>query len=520
MENTEITQSEAEIVETPIDTVDNTTETTTATNESANVERIELPVNAQAQEDQNLKYKAYSEEVVKVEEYAKSTSDFKSARKNIADAKEKIVSLFLIKKEDKDALIERLQLAYEGLKVRQEELKKDLEENNAKVIAEFEPKFNETLDKARSEKMVKDGKELLKQIQNELKALNIKREAKDEYFAKINNVFDELNTKLKAERETLEAESNENYEKVKPKVEEIISNSRTAERFKDARQSLIDLQNEIKTVRISREKKDEIFGEIRKAFDDLNERQDKDRAAFNETNKVVYSSAKENISAAVAKAHQATTPKEAREILIEAQKSLKDLQLLKSQRDELYGTIREIFEKMNGSSDEDRGQFEIESKENYEKIKMKIAEADNSIQFSNDFREIREGLVAINDEIKIVKLKREQRNELFSSMRKLFEIFDKKRAEFSSKRVSEKKEKLLSLISNLEGRIANLTEMLNNDSEALSKQKVKLDSDDALNTQIQENIANIETRMKERQTIIDELKVRIDDINKSISELK
>ncbi len=469
-------------------------------------------------EEQQAKLVTYQEEVTKLEELAKTGEDIKGIRKNIVDLKEKILALFVVNKSDKDSLITRLQEAFDVLKGRQDELKAKQDEEFDANFAIIEPKVQEAIAKSKESTEIRAGKDVLIAAQNELKAIMLKKDKKDELFALIQTAFTDLNEKLSAERESYEMECSENYLIIKPRVELVIASSHTAERFKDARQSLIDLQGELKDLKLKKEKRDELYSAIRKAFDDLNERQDKDRAQFNEENKSAYTSGKTTVEEALEFAKSGASPKDIREKFIAAQKLLKDLTLLKSQRDELYGAIRVVFEGINNNLEQDKAEFEAENNENYQRLSLKLNEAMDSIEFSNDFREIREGLIAINDEIKIIRLKRESRNELFARMRKAFEAFDEKRNSFSEQRKVDKKEKLKNVLSNLESRLTKMTEMIAADNQALEKQKSKLDSDDAMNANIHDNIANIEARLKERTDIVADINKRIADVNKELNQ--
>ena len=84
------------------------------------------------------------------------------------------------------------------------------------------------------------------------------------------------------------------------------------------------------------------------------------------------------------------------------------------------------------------------------KVRLEIAvnEACAYIDFTNNLNDIREGLIAVQDEVKIVKLTRSQRNELFKRIRVGFSQFDEKRNSFIKSRKKQKESETEEIQSN------------------------------------------------------------------------
>jgi hypothetical protein len=483
-------------------------------------ERIELPTNPEALADQKAKLNELKSNVALISENSKSSDDFKALRKTIVEIKEKILALFAVDKSEKDNLINELQSVFEVLRIRQDNIRETLEIELKENLDKIKPELDELIKNATDSQEFKVAREFLIKAQGILKSVNIKRDVKDEFYKTIQLIFDQVNEKQSSERESYEMECSENYLSIKPKIELVIAESKEANNFKETRQKLIETQSLLKDIKLKREKRDELYGLIREAFNSLNERQDIERAKYDEVSTVGYNIAKTAIDEAIAFAKETSDFKAARESLIKAQSVIKDNNMKRDQRDELYGAVRVVFDDLNSKQGDDRDTYESDCNENNTRLEIRVSEVFNSIEYSNDFREIREGLIAVQDEVKILKLKKDQRNELFKKIREAFDIFDKKRNEFTQKRKEDKFEKLNGVLKGLQNRLTKLNETLITDRQALENQNSKLDSDEALNNHIRENISSIEARITDKESALIEVNSRIEDIHKELESLK
>lgn len=488
--------------------------------EVVSTERIELPTNPEALADQKAKLDELKSNVALISENSKTSDDFKALRKTIVEIKEKILALFAVDKSEKDNLINELQSVFEVLRVRQDNIRETLEIELKENLDKIKPELEELIKNATDSQEFKAAREFLIKAQGILKSVNIKRDIKDEFYKTIQMIFDQVNEKQSSERESYEMECSENYLSIKPKIELVIAESKEASNFKETRQKLIETQSLLKDIKLKREKRDELYGLIREAFNSLNERQDIERAKYDEVSTVGYNIAKTAIDEAIAFAKETSDFKAARESLIKAQSVIKDNNMKRDQRDELYGAVRVVFDDLNSKQGDDRDTYESDCNENNNRLEIRVSEVFNSIEYSNDFREIREGLIAVQDEVKILKLKKDQRNELFKKIREAFDIFDKKRNEFTQKRKEDKFEKLNGVLKGLQNRLTKLNETLITDRQALENQNSKLDSDEALNTHIRENIVSIEARITDKESALIEVNSRIEDIHKELESLK
>ncbi len=410
--------------------------------EEAPIEKIELQVNEEALKEQNQLFESLKKEVEALKSDLNTMDEIKHERKSMAELKEKLLSLFLISKTERDEYVDIIQSKFEILKETSDKIKNEINaklDENLKII---EPKVHEVLKEAENPENFTEIRKKLIDIQNELKDFELHRDRKDDFFSLVQKAFESLNEKQDLEREKYEMEISENYLNIKPKVAEAIKFAVQTDNYNQAREKLIECQNELKKLKLKKDHLDELFGLIRIAFENVNQKQDLEREELKEKSVESYNEIKPIVTEAVSFADSTDDYESARKRLIETQKAIKEKVLTRSQRDELYGAVREVFNRLNEKQDSNRGEFLEECNNNYARLEVSVNEACAYIDFTNDLNDIREGLIAVQDEVKIVKLTRTQRNELFKRIRVGFGRFDEKRNEFIKSRKKHKKEQL------------------------------------------------------------------------------
>lgn len=446
-------------------------------------QKVELVVNEEALKEQNQLFENLKNEVDALRSNVQTMEEIKHERKNMAELKEKLLSLFLIPKAERDNYINIIQSKFEALKetsdkLRNEEHKK-LEEN-LKII---EPKIHSVLKEAENPQNFGDIRKKLIEMQIELKDYEIHRDKKDDFFSLMQKAFESLNEKQDLEREKYEMEISENYLNVKPKVADAIRYAVQTDNYNKARERLIECQNELKKLKLKKDHLDELFGLIRKAFENVNQKQDLEREKIKGETVENYNEIKPIVDEAIKFATETEDYETARKRLIDVQKEIKSKILTRYQRDELYGSIREVFSVLNEKQDSNREEFLEECNANYSRLEISVNEAAANIDFTNDLNNIREGLLAVQDEVKIVKLTRTQRNELFKRIRLGFSKFDEKRNEFIKNRKQHQK-------SNLEDKLETKLEKLSKVENESIKEKMK---EEIASTE--EKIHNIEDQL-------------------------
>ena len=431
-----------------------------------------------------------------------------------------------LKREHREEIIDLLNDAFEELNKRQAAERERYEMECIENYHNLKSKVDEALEFFQKSDNLREVRHVLIEAQNEFKGLVLKKEQREEQFDRIQKAFDILNEKQAVERAEFEKIAEENYSKLRVIVDEAIAFSKTAEIFKDARKKLIDAQKEIKGKKLKKIQRDKLYGDIREAFEALNKRQDEYREEFEREAQENYKLLKNNVDGAVSFALNTENYNEARETLIKAQNSIKGMRLKKEQMDDLFSTIREAFNEVNRRQDEDREEFVQECNENYDALKQKLETAGKELDKDNIiYKEYREKLIALQNEIKIVKLKRDQRNELFKDMRQVFSKFDKKRDAFFDNVKENKKDKLESVKDNLFRKIDRIKDSLSWDEKSLDFQQSKFDDPDMDLTdeekkEVHDKIEFIKGVIQDKVDSIKEVEDRIKDIDDEIKDLE
>ncbi|MEM4261163.1 MAG: hypothetical protein QXG00_08015 [Candidatus Woesearchaeota archaeon] len=455
---------------------------------------------------------------------SQSINDFKESRELLLAVQNELKEINL-NKEHREELVILLNKAFEELNKKFAQQKESYEMECSENYLILKKKIDEALNAVLKSNDIRKSRLILINVQNEFKGLKLKKEQREEQYARIQNAFEELNKKQQEEQEEYEKECSENYEKLVKFVTNVIELSEITSSFKEAREKLIEAQNNIKNSKLKKEDREELFQRIRTAFDSLIERQNTERDTYDKECIDNYHMLKTNIEGAIIFAQNSTNFKQARETLISAQNAIKGMRLRKEHRDELYSIIRENFNELNRKQTEERIQFEKETSENYSKLNTRVETIEKEIINSNDFRQIRENLIAIQNELRIIKLKKEQRDELFGKIRTAFESFDKKRNEYKESIKKEKREKLNNLLLNLEDRLVRIEDSISWDVKSLEFQKDKLEKlnskpeEETQKVEILKIIESIEARINDKQSSINDVKARIMSIQQELNNI-
>ncbi|GAB5465051.1 MAG: hypothetical protein Kapaf2KO_04870 [Candidatus Kapaibacteriales bacterium] len=466
----------------------------------------EIRINPEAQKQQNELFAFLKGEMTRIEGMTIDLEDeYKSVRKNLVDLKERVDALFLIEAEDKQGLLDGIQTHFVTISDRMDEKRKEAAAKQEENYRAFEEEFNAAIKSAEEDENFNNGRKTLIELQKKVKKQDFTQDRKTELLNKIQSSFDGVNERHDKYREELNAKSEVVFAEVKPKVEETVKKADEQESFTEARKMLVALQKELKEKDLRRKHSDELYGMIRESFDRLNKRQDEYFEKNNEIFKANYEEAKPKVQEAIDFATKPENFGQARKKLIDTQNMLKGLKMRRSDSNELFGAIRSVFSKLNESSAIKDSELDEEALQNYEKLKQKVGEAAMNVKYNSRLNDIRDGLVAVQEEVKLHKLTRKHRNELLGSIRSAFAEFDKKKEEFFGNRKSSKKQ---NDVKKAENQLSDLQVKEKELAEQIEIEEGKL-----------EHLATGDEAelIKERLT---DMKKQLEDIQKKIEEKK
>lgn len=321
-----------------------------------------------------------------------------------------------------------------------------------------------------------------------------------------------------AERENYEMECSDNYLQLKSFFENIIQTLESSEDLTKSRQQLIDAQRIISTKTLKRSQQEELYQMIRSGFDILLTKQEKEKEKFNQEANQNYEKIAPLVENAINIANSTDSFKEAREVLTAAQNSVRDVLLTKEQRDELFGKLRVVFNEINKKNDEEREEFAKISEENFNQLREKIEQEAAKLSNNPHFKSIREDLLTIQSELRVMKLKLEHRNRLYTMLKDTFKVLDEKRAEYFEKRDAAKKSGS-SLIKNLEEKLSILNSTIESDKAELAELQDQLNNPEIENKDelIQKNEILL-SKINEKEKRIKETQSRLKGLGKKEEE--
>ncbi|HPD33451.1 MAG TPA: hypothetical protein PKV40_03795 [Candidatus Kapabacteria bacterium] len=313
-----------------------------------------------------------------------------------------------------------------------------------------------------------------------------------------------------AERENYEMECSDNYLQLKSFFENIIQTLESSEDLTKSRQQLIEAQRIISTKTLKRSQQEELYQMIRAGFDILLAKQEKEKEKFNQEANQNYEKIAPLVENAINIANSTDSFKEAREVLTAAQNSVRDVLLTKEQRDELFGKLRVVFNEINKKNDQEREEFAKISEENFNQLKEKIEQEAAKLSNNPHFKSIRENLLTIQSELRVMKLKLDHRNKLYTMLKDTFKELDEKRAEYFEKRDAAKKSGS-SIIKNLEEKLSILKSTIESDKAELEELQNQLNNPE---------IENKDELIQKNEILLSKINEKEKRIKETLSRLK
>ncbi|MFP4369613.1 MAG: hypothetical protein ACLFR2_08540 [Candidatus Kapaibacterium sp.] len=308
-------------------------------------------------------------------------------------------------------------------------IKYETEEQYADAVQKFASEIEEIKKASEDTKSWKQIKIQLSEARERVKGLFLKEEDTQRLHALIDEVLEQVKDNQEKQKEKFLQEFKENYEKLKPIVEDSIKTALESDKFKKAREILIKTQNEVKNTRLQKIDREQLNNKIQETFEEVSRKQAVERENYEMETIENYHTLKKIVDDACNFADKTEQFRSGRKKLIDAQSNIKGKKLKKDQRDELYGLIRESFNNLNKRQEKERSEFNLETDENYNKIRPEIDEAIAFAATTDDFGQARQQLINMQKKIKELKLRREHRDKLYGDIRKIFNELNAKQTE-------------------------------------------------------------------------------------------
>jgi len=236
---------------------------------------------------------------------------------------------------------------------------------------------------------VREAKGFLIEVQNHFKGLLLRREDREELYARLQEAFAAVNKKIEDERLDFELTALSNYDSLKPDVEKAAAMAATDENTREAWDFLLVVQNRVKGSRLLREHRDELFGKLQGAFETIKSRRDEERHLFEQESGQNYLRLKALVDKGLAQAEETHEYKETREFLKKIQAEFKGLKMVHEQREELYSRLQTAFDILGKRLDEffryKKKNWEVKMQFTLSRLSADIYELGESLKKDKDY---------------------------------------------------------------------------------------------------------------------------------------
>lgn len=310
-----------------------------------------------------------------------------------------------------------------------------------------------------------------------------------------------------------------NYNLIAPKVEVAYIQSKTDDNYKETRNHLVTIQQEVIQCNLERWQKNELMDRMRTAFDNLNTRQNAWRATQDEIRNAAAA------QLAVVYTHTLLQLDElnfndAFNLLKTLQEKTNKCNLTKEDRAKYYVQLDNAFTLIKEKAN-------LEQDANYAKATELVHAGIASSKAADQFKAARALLTQLQDELKGIRLQKEQKDELFGLIRVAFKALnDEQDAYYAHKRkqnAHQAQHLLHTLEQALQRKQDGMEKLYQAKSNIESKTgmiKISKNSTSDLLQQFNERLADMNTKIAAAQKDVQQLETKITKLRKEITEDK
>lgn len=322
---------------------------------------------------------------------------------------------------------------------------------------------------------LKDIRENLKTLQKELSQAYMQKEKKNNLFERLNMLFDSLNKKQTSQREEYEKETTKNYDMVSREIISIKQIISETTQWSETRNKLKSIQVGIKNLKFKKDQREKIWSDLNDLFTALNNRQERANLEYKKACETNISIIDKYIERCISLSYDTDNWNEARNYFKETQNIIKTSTLNKDKRQQYFEKLQECFNRLNSKQTEERNKYVEECYQNYCTLEIQLKRCAEKVSYGDDenLKEIRVELLNIQQNIKAVSLKKEQRNELFESVNYYFGKLKQRQDNFYERLNTQRYNKKIETISFLRQKAERLEDSINHDRNILSDKESK-----------------------------------------------
>lgn len=232
--------------------------------------------------------------------------------------------------------------------------------------------------------------------------------------------------------------------------------------FKKYIQKIQSLQNSLKETLVDPDKKRELFEKLQQCYANIEKQSAGEKEAFEKNCATNFEELKTKALSISASIKDATQFKEIREALGQLQTALRDKELKREQRNEIYEHVHACYAELDKKKGEEQEEYEKTTAANFELISKKVLAEKDNIQTTTDVQASREALKKLQSESWEARIKREQRQILHDAFNELFELLNQRYEELKFQYENESnanKDELALKVEEVEKFVASSTDL-------------------------------------------------------------
>ncbi len=347
-------------------------------------------------------------------------TDWKHTREHFKSVQQTFKGVKL-KKDQRDKLYEQMTRAFDTLSNRQTKDREDYERECQRNFDQLDRKASECVSMSHRETDWKTTRERFKSVQQSFKGVKLKKDQRDQLYEQMTRAFDTLSQRQTKDREDYERECQRNFDQLNRDVNACMVDARRSTDWKKTREHFKKVQQSFKDKKLKKEQRDKLYKGMQQAFDTLSDRQTKDREKYDRDCEYNFTSLNREVNKCLSEAKSTTDWKATRDRFKKVQQSFKDKTLKKDQRDKLYTGMNQAFETLSNRQTKDREDYNRECDKNYNSLRSKVNDCVSRSKNSTDWKATRDYFKQVQQSFKGLKMKKEQRDELYGNMQQAFD---------------------------------------------------------------------------------------------------
>ncbi|MFW5793032.1 MAG: hypothetical protein ACOCWC_02015 [Bacteroidota bacterium] len=359
---------------------------------------------------------------------------------------------------------------FEKVNTLYEKDKEEFQNESFKNRETLTPKVEEALINAKyaEDEDINDAWNFCIKVQQEFKGIRMEKEIRETLYSQLQEAFDLLKERREKKNLVKEKESLIIKEDLMPEIETLVQNAENASDISDLWQKLINYQKKVRESDLSYEVRNQLLNKLQDGFTILKIRREEEKSEFEANAKDNTKLVESLIAEGEDIAKNSENFKESFERLKQIQQTFRDYKLLKEDREALYQRLQNAFETIKQRQEDYFNFRNKEAIENYQRLKPMVLAAYERAQSSMEFKKTKEHLKRVQTEFKGIKMKAEEREELYKKLQASFDILHQRQDEYYAAKKDKIELHINYQVSDVDMKIEALQNEINKDYDIIS----------------------------------------------------